>query len=202
MHWFYLCQYSIYLFVCLFIYLFIADILFAVLLVESGFLLARLLLSHWAALWFWWGVFCGMNLLHSVFSFNSDELFFVLGFGFGFFGGLLLFWILVFWDRVCLSNLGCPGIHYIDHAGLKLTEICLPSAGIRCKHHHCPLNDGNLVVPIWGCYSKAAMHVFLFRHTFSSPLLRYLEVEFPDRIATNLILKDNVKAGDIAQPVK
>lgn len=40
------------------------------------------------------------------------------------------------------------------------------------------------------------MHAFLFGPMFSSPLLRYLEVEFPDWIATHLILKDNVKGWE------
>ena len=33
----------------------------------------------------------------------------------------------VFWDRVSLcKSPGCPGTHYVDQDGLKLTEICLP----------------------------------------------------------------------------
>jgi hypothetical protein len=29
-------------------------------------------------------------------------------------------------DRVSLCSLGCPETHFVDPAGLKLTEICLP----------------------------------------------------------------------------
>ena len=32
----------------------------------------------------------------------------------------------LFWDRVSLYNLGCPGTYSIDQAGLKLKEIHLP----------------------------------------------------------------------------
>jgi hypothetical protein len=38
------------------------------------------------------------------------------------FGFLFLF----VWDRVSLYSSGCPGTYYVDHAGLKLTEIHLP----------------------------------------------------------------------------
>ena len=31
-----------------------------------------------------------------------------------------------FRDRVSLCSSGCPGPHYVDQAGLKLTEIGLP----------------------------------------------------------------------------
>ena len=33
---------------------------------------------------------------------------------------------LVVQDRVSLCSPDCPGTHYVDRAGLKLTEICLP----------------------------------------------------------------------------
>jgi hypothetical protein len=34
--------------------------------------------------------------------------------------------IFVFQDRVSLCSPGCPGAHFVDQAGLELTEICLP----------------------------------------------------------------------------
>jgi hypothetical protein len=36
---------------------------------------------------------------------------------------------LGFWDRVSLYSLGCPGIHFVDQAGLKLRNLpaALPS---------------------------------------------------------------------------
>ena len=47
---------------------------------------------------------------------------------------------LVFRDRVSQCNSsGSSGIHVVDQAGLKLTEILLPlplSAGVKSMHHH------------------------------------------------------------------
>ena len=44
-------------------------------------------------------------------------------------------------DKVYLHSSGCPAthyVHYIDEAGLELTELCLPlmSAGIKGVSHH------------------------------------------------------------------
>jgi hypothetical protein len=39
---------------------------------------------------------------------------------------LFVFILYYFWDRVSLCTFGCSGIHSVDQAGLKLTEICLP----------------------------------------------------------------------------
>jgi hypothetical protein len=38
---------------------------------------------------------------------------------------------------------GCPGTHFVDHAGLKQksTCLCLPSAGIKGVHHHARLQQ-------------------------------------------------------------
>ena len=38
-------------------------------------------------------------------------------------------------DRVYLSSLGCPGTHSVDQ---KSACPCLPCAGIKGLHHHCP----------------------------------------------------------------
>jgi hypothetical protein len=40
-----------------------------------------------------------------------------------------------------LYSPGCPGTHSVDQAGLELRNppsLCLPSAGIKGVHHHCP----------------------------------------------------------------
>jgi hypothetical protein len=39
--------------------------------------------------------------------------------------------VFVFGDKVCLCSPGCPGPHSVDQAGLELTELCLPSTGIK-----------------------------------------------------------------------
>jgi hypothetical protein len=44
----------------------------------------------------------------------------------------ILFYFLVFQDRVSLCSPGCPGTHSVDQAGL-----CLPSAGIKGVRHCC-----------------------------------------------------------------
>jgi hypothetical protein len=46
---------------------------------------------------------------------NKYLLVLVVWFGFGFLQ-----------DRVSLCSSGCPRTHSVDHAGLKLTKICLP----------------------------------------------------------------------------
>jgi hypothetical protein len=48
------------------------------------------------------------------------------------------FGFLVFRDRVSLCSPGCPGIHFVDQAGLELRIHlpCLPSAGIKGVRHH------------------------------------------------------------------
>jgi hypothetical protein len=45
-----------------------------------------------------------------------------------------------FQDRISLCSPGCPGTHSVDQADLeqKSTCLCLPSAGIKGVHHHCP----------------------------------------------------------------
>lgn len=51
----------------------------------------------------------------------------------------------LFVDRVSLHSLGCPGIHYVHQASLKLTEtLCLPSIGI--KDIHGPLHPAHLAI--------------------------------------------------------
>jgi hypothetical protein len=42
------------------------------------------------------------------------------------FVGWVLVCLIAFKNRVSLYSSGCPRIHYIDQAGLKLTEIQLP----------------------------------------------------------------------------
>jgi hypothetical protein len=42
-----------------------------------------------------------------------------------------------------LCSPGCPGTHFVDQAGLELTEICLPlswSLGFKGVGHNCPAN--------------------------------------------------------------
>lgn len=39
-------------------------------------------------------------------------------------------------DRDSPCILGSPGAHYVDKVGLKLTEIFLPSAGIKGMDHY------------------------------------------------------------------
>jgi hypothetical protein len=49
--------------------------------------------------------------------------------------------VLFFRDRVSLCSPGCPGTHSVDQAGLehkKSACFCLPSVGIKGRHHHCP----------------------------------------------------------------
>jgi len=41
------------------------------------------------------------------------------------------FLFLFSWDRVSLWNPDCSGVHSVDQTGLKLTEICMPLAGIK-----------------------------------------------------------------------
>jgi hypothetical protein len=48
------------------------------------------------------------------------------------------FLLLFVWDMVFLCNLGCPGTHSVDQAGLKSACLCLPSAGSKGMHHHHP----------------------------------------------------------------
>jgi hypothetical protein len=43
----------------------------------------------------------------------------------------ILFYCLVFRDRVSLYSPDCPGTHFVDQTGL-----CLPSAGIKGMCHH------------------------------------------------------------------
>ena len=38
--------------------------------------------------------------------------------------------------QLSLCSPGCSRIYYVDQAVFKLTEICLPRAGIRGVHHH------------------------------------------------------------------
>jgi hypothetical protein len=38
--------------------------------------------------------------------------------------------LLAFWDWVSLCSPGCPGTHFVDQAGLELTEIRLPVSQI------------------------------------------------------------------------
>lgn len=43
------------------------------------------------------------------------------------------------WDNICLWIPSYLGTHYLDHAGLKLTDIFLPlprSIGIKNMHNH------------------------------------------------------------------
>jgi hypothetical protein len=54
---------------------------------------------------------------------------------------LFCFFFLVFFEiLVSLCSPGCPGTHFIDQAGLKLTQksacLSLPSAGIKGVCHH------------------------------------------------------------------
>ena len=51
---------------------------------------------------------------------------FILSFGFVWTFVCLLLSCFIFWVRVSLCSSGCPGTHYVNQAGLKLTEICLP----------------------------------------------------------------------------
>jgi hypothetical protein len=49
--------------------------------------------------------------------------FFFFGWLVGFLGFFFLFCFVLFfcfWDQVSLYNLGCPGTHFVDQAGLKL----------------------------------------------------------------------------------
>jgi hypothetical protein len=49
--------------------------------------------------------------------------------------------VFVFRDEDSLYSPGCPRTHSVDQAGLKLRKsACLPSAGIKGVHHHCPVS--------------------------------------------------------------
>jgi hypothetical protein len=45
-------------------------------------------------------------------------------------------------DNVSLYSPGCPGTHLLSRPGRLRTQrstfLCLPSAGIKGVHHHCP----------------------------------------------------------------
>jgi hypothetical protein len=45
------------------------------------------------------------------------------------------------WDRVSLCSPGCPGTHFVAHAGLELRylPLCFPSAGTKGVRHHARL---------------------------------------------------------------
>ena len=61
------------------------------------------------------------SLLCGLQEFNTDQsVFFIL-------------FCFVFRDRVSLCSPGCPEIHSVDQAGLKLRDLltCLSSAGIK-----------------------------------------------------------------------
>jgi hypothetical protein len=52
-------------------------------------------------------------------------------------------------DSLC--SLGCPGTHSVDQAGFKLTEIHLPSAGIKGVCYHCPASNSFLKTFFFKC---------------------------------------------------
>ena len=62
-------------------------------------------------------------------------------------GFFVLFCVLFFQDRVSLCSPGCPGTHFVDQAGLEHRNppVCLPSAGIKGVHHHCPASTSFLI---------------------------------------------------------
>jgi hypothetical protein len=44
----------------------------------------------------------------------------------------VLFWFLVFRDRVSLYSPGCPGTHFVDQAGLELRNLPASAFQSRC----------------------------------------------------------------------
>jgi hypothetical protein len=80
-----------------------------------------------------------------------------------------LFACLLFQDRVSLCNgPGCPGTHFVDQAGLELTEIHQNSAShavIKGMCHHCPASSSRFsMLPsafrlhIWKCSVSIRTH--------------------------------------------
>ena len=59
-------------------------------------------------------------------------------------------------DRVSLNSPGCPGTHYVDQAGLELTEVrlcmyvCMYICMYACKADHLVL-DIHLVCSMYVC---------------------------------------------------
>jgi hypothetical protein len=52
---------------------------------------------------------------------------------------LLIWFGLVFRDRVSLYSPGCPGTHSVDQSGRTQKSACLPSAGTKGVRHHTQL---------------------------------------------------------------
>jgi len=70
----------------------------------------------------------------------------------------VFFFFVFFWDRVSLCSLDYPRTCSVDQAGLKLkrsTCLCLPSAGIKGMHIHCPAS-----------FTHASAHTFVCTHTY------------------------------------
>jgi hypothetical protein len=76
---------------------------------------------------------------------------------------LLLFFVLVFWDKISLCSPGCLGTHSVDQAGLELrnSPVCLPSAGIKGMCHHARLP-----------FLKTQLHFYYFNNC---SLYRFLQ---------------------------